>query len=39
MDATSNIGALKILCVELDVNVLEGRCAILKYAGYDAAAS
>jgi hypothetical protein len=25
----------KILCVERDAAVLKGRCAVLKYAGYD----
>ena len=25
----------KILCVELDVVVLESRCSILRYSGYD----
>jgi hypothetical protein len=28
--------AAKILCVEPHVAVLESRCAILKYSGYDA---
>ena len=37
MDARSDLGAAKILCVELDVAVLETRCAILRYSGYDAA--
>jgi hypothetical protein len=37
MDAASNFGAPKILCLELDVAVLEGGCAVLKYAGYDPA--
>jgi hypothetical protein len=36
MDATSNSGAAKILCIERDVAVLQGRCSVLKYAGYDA---
>jgi hypothetical protein len=27
--------AARILCVELDVAVLEGRCAVLKISGYD----
>jgi hypothetical protein len=35
MDARSNFGAAKILCVELDVAVLESRCAVLKVSGYD----
>ena len=29
----------KILCVEDDVAVLESRCAILKFSGYDAASA
>ena len=29
-------GAAKILCVEPYLAVLENRCAILKYSGYDA---
>jgi DNA-binding response OmpR family regulator len=29
----------KILCVERDVAVLKGRCAVLKYAGYDTASA
>jgi hypothetical protein len=37
MDARSNFGAAKILCLELDLGVLESRCAVLKYSGYDAA--
>jgi DNA-binding response OmpR family regulator len=36
MDARSSIGAAKILCVELDLAVLESRCAVLKQSGYDA---
>jgi DNA-binding response OmpR family regulator len=28
--------AAKILCVEADEAVLESRCAVLKYSGYDA---
>jgi hypothetical protein len=31
-----DFGAAKILCVELDFTVLESRCAVLKYSGYDA---
>lgn len=31
-----DFGAAKILCVELDFAVLESRCAVLKYSGYDA---
>jgi hypothetical protein len=29
----------KILCVEADVAVRESRCAVLSYAGYDAASA
>jgi hypothetical protein len=29
----------KILCVEADAAVLESRCAVLKYSGYDAASA
>jgi DNA-binding response OmpR family regulator len=29
----------KILCVEADVAVLESRCAVLKYSGYDASSA
>jgi hypothetical protein len=36
MDTRSNCGADKILCVELDFTLLETRCAVLKYLGYDA---
>jgi hypothetical protein len=36
MDATSNSGAAKILCIERDMAVLQGRCTVLKNAGYDA---
>ena len=36
MATRSNSGANKILCVELDFTVLESRCAVLKYSGYDA---
>ena len=39
MDRRSNFGAAKILCVELDEAVLESRCAVLKYSGYDAASA
>jgi hypothetical protein len=35
MTTGSNFGAAKILCVELDVAVLESRCAVLKVSGYD----
>jgi CheY-like chemotaxis protein len=31
--------APKILCVEADVAVRESRCAVLSYAGYDAASA
>jgi hypothetical protein len=34
-----DIGAAKILCVELDAAVLESRCAALKASGYDAASA
>jgi hypothetical protein len=34
-----DFGPAKILCVELDVFVLESRCAVLKYSGYDAAST
>ena len=36
MDTRSNFAADRILCVELDFTVLESRCAVLKYSGYDA---
>ena len=39
MNSRSNFGAPKILCVEPDVAVLESRCAVLKYSGYDAASA
>jgi hypothetical protein len=39
MDAASNAGAAKILCVELDVGLLESRCAVSKHSGYDAASA
>jgi DNA-binding response OmpR family regulator len=35
MDARSP----KILCVEYDPVVLESRCAVLKYSGYDVASA
>jgi hypothetical protein len=35
-ELTVDFGAAKILCVELDFAVLESRCAVLKYSGYDA---
>lgn len=31
-----NSGPAKILCVESDSALLESRCAVLKYSGYDA---
>jgi hypothetical protein len=31
-----DLGAAKILCIEPHLAVLESRCAILKYSGYDA---
>jgi DNA-binding response OmpR family regulator len=34
-----NSGAAKILCVEPDVAMLESRCAVLKYSGYDVASA
>lgn len=34
-----NARAAKILCVEPDVAVLESRCAVLKYSGYDTASA
>jgi hypothetical protein len=36
---TVDCGAAKILCVELDLFVLESRCAVLKYSGYDVASA
>jgi hypothetical protein len=39
MDATSNFGAAKILCVELDEGLLQSRCGILKSSGYDTASA
>jgi hypothetical protein len=39
MDARSNFGAAKILCVEPDSAVLESRCAVLKVSGYDVASA
>jgi CheY-like chemotaxis protein len=39
MDTASNSGAAKILCVERDVAVLQGRCSVLKNAGYDVASA
>jgi hypothetical protein len=31
--------AAKILCVEVDMAILESRCAVLKYSNYDAASA
>jgi hypothetical protein len=39
MDARSNFGAAKILCVESDVTARESRCAVPKYSCYDAASA
>jgi hypothetical protein len=39
MAIRSNFGAAKILCVELDVAVLESRGAALKVSGYDVASA
>jgi hypothetical protein len=39
MDTRSNLGAAKILCVEPYVAVLESRCAVLKYSGFDASSA
>ena len=39
MVTRSNFGAAKILCVELDVAVLESRCGVLKISGYDTASA
>jgi DNA-binding response OmpR family regulator len=39
MDTRRHFAAAKILCVEVDVAVLESRCAILKISGYDAASA
>lgn len=39
MDARISFGAAKILCVEDDAAILESRCAVLKYSGYDAASA
>jgi hypothetical protein len=39
MDATTNSGGAKILCVERDVAVIQGRCTVLKNAGYDASSA
>jgi hypothetical protein len=34
-----DFGSAKSLCVELDLFVLESRCAVLKYSGYNAASA
>jgi hypothetical protein len=39
MATASTYGAAKVLCVEPDLSVLETRCAVLKYSGYDAASA
>jgi hypothetical protein len=39
MNARSNLGAPKILCVESDTAVRESRCAVLEISGYDTAAA
>jgi hypothetical protein len=39
MSCRSHLGVPKILCVELDVAVLESRCAVLKMSGYDPASA
>jgi hypothetical protein len=39
MATRPNFGAAEILCVELDVGLLESRCAVLKHSGYDAASA
>jgi hypothetical protein len=36
---TVKYGAVKILCVEPNVAVLESRCAVLKTSGYDVASA
>jgi hypothetical protein len=36
MDARTNFGTAKILCVEPDLALLESRCAVVKYSGHDA---
>jgi hypothetical protein len=35
LEPKPQFGASKILCVENDLAVLETRCAVLKYSGYD----
>jgi DNA-binding response OmpR family regulator len=39
MDSRSNFGAAKVLCVEYDVGLLNSRCDVLKYSGYDTASA
>jgi hypothetical protein len=39
MDSRLNSGAATILCVEPDLAIVESQCAVLKYAGYDAASA
>jgi hypothetical protein len=39
MATGSNFGTARILCVELDLDVRESRCAVLKHSGYDAASA
>lgn len=39
LDVRRNFEAAKILCVELNVAVLESRFAVLKVSGYDAASA
>lgn len=39
MDARSGGGGARILCIESDLIVLESRCAVLKFSGYDAASA
>jgi len=38
-DLRGELWRAKILCVEPDVAVLESRCAVLKYSGYDVASA
>jgi CheY-like chemotaxis protein len=39
VDTRSNGGGSRILCVESDSAVLESRCAVLEYSGYDVASA
>jgi hypothetical protein len=39
MDTGTESGAAKILCVELDLTMLETRGAVLRHSGYDAASA